>query len=137
MMKKFPSTLRLYFFAAITLLSLRPSAELHAQQASPPWSRSELLLAGTYLGGSLIDAGQTIYGISNGAVELNPIFGPSPSRKRIYTLKTLFGLGALYLAHHAPQARERRTLLVVMNIIQWSAVLWNGMQPGIGVRLHF
>ncbi len=121
----------------VLLISTLEGQTIQRQSKTSSWSRGERALAGLYLAGSLIDAGQTIYGVRNGAVELNPLFGIAPSRRRIYVLKTLFGTGAIYLAHRTPDTRQRRTLLVMMNIIQWSAVLWNGMQPGIGVRMNF
>ena len=107
-----------------------------AAKVADPWKKSDVILTGVYWLGSVLDAGQTVYGLKRGAVEKNPIWGKKPSRQKIYAGKLLLGGIATYIVHRTP-AKERKTLLLIMNSIQWSAVLWNGLQPGIGLRIQF
>lgn len=102
---------------------------------SPKWTRVEIVLAAGYFAGSVLDAAQTRYALHKGASELNPLFGTNPSAGRIYGIKIAFGALALYFAHRLPE--DRKKMLLAMNLVQWSIVAWNGLQPGVGLRTPF
>lgn len=122
------------FFSTIPL-----PAQIHASPASPArseWDKWDIALAAGYVTGSFIDASQTAFALKNGAAELNPLFGASPSRWRLFGLKAGLGTLALYIAHRL-RGTERKIFLASMNVVQWGVVTWNGLQPGIGLRLKF
>ena len=100
------------------------------------WSNLEKTLASLYITGSLIDAGQTLYGVNKNAIELNPLMGKKPKRFPIYALKSAAATIIFSICHHGSHS-EKKWLLIFANCVQWSAVTWNASQKGIGFRLQF
>lgn len=128
----------LMLFGAIEALAQSKSLLINqtTEQKKNRWEQNEVMLLSLYWLGSIIDAGQTIYGLDHGAVELNPVLGKKPGKIKIYSVKLALGTLATSLCHYSP-SKDRKFMLALVNTIQWSAVLWNGKYAGVGLRLQF
>jgi hypothetical protein len=100
------------------------------------WSRTDIVLAGAFSAGLLMDAGQT-RGLARGGWqgfrEANPILGPSPSVGRINVYTAVAGLAVLGTAAALP-ARMRPWLLGAALAIEALTVARNA-QAGIRINL--
>ena len=90
-------------------------------------------LASAFVISQVFDYGLTNSGISNGAAELNPLYGKRPSSGKIALIKLITTSSFLYVCYRAEN--QRKWLLVMGNIIGWYCVFHNTKQIGFNIKI--
>lgn len=124
------------FFISVNANETKNVGTPNFEMGNQAWDKKEIVMLSSYWLASVIDAGQTLYGLKNGAHELNPFLGRKPGKAKIYGIKLGLGTIASLLCHYSAR-KDRKYMLGLMNTIQWSAVIWNGKFAGVGLRMQF
>ena len=104
------------------------------------WSKVETNLFYSYMALSVIDVGQTNYGLKMEYFEQAPLIGKHPSAMKVNIFKIVM-VGAIYIfADYVPvyvPRVYREWALWGFNIIQIGVVTSNGLRSGVGINMAF